>query len=406
MTSEEANSTAPLPPRWPSEVEYLSKLRWKGIPQEVKVHYEDEVDVLSIYVDLIPRSNDGMEGEEKKEGEEEEQCVVSRQVLQCGAWLCEIVGNVISDEQATKQRKSTTRKGIKKEEEEVEITACFLYKTDEGKRFFIQPLSNNPMTKMRRLKRGEDRSIANLKTRRIWMEGRIKAYLEISKEIKEREELIMDYDSDDDSFLKIDDLPLNEEQDVQEDELTQCSYHLLNEEDARFFTENQNLSSCYQIKKVVLEGHPCNGQNGLFAVRGIKQYHYLGEYTGDVVIHDPDNAIGKERIYSSRYLMDFSNPYTGEDIVLKESWVDADIAGNELRFINDASGTSKESNVHFKRAWLSGKMHVICQALQEIHPGDELLVEYGERYWENVQFPQENEGEQYDEEAMEESDQS
>ena len=29
-------------------------------------------------------------------------------------------------------------------------------------------------------------------------------------------------------------------------------------------------------------------------------------------------------------------------------------------------------------------MHVVCQALRDIKPGDEILVEYGDNYWDNI----------------------
>ena len=53
----------------------------------------------------------------------------------------------------------------------------------------------------------------------------------------------------------------------------------------------------------------------------------------------------------------------------------------QSRFINDASGTGKASNVHFKRVWLGGAMHVMVIVTQPIRRGEEILDDYGDRYW-------------------------
>ncbi len=48
------------------------------------------------------------------------------------------------------------------------------------------------------------------------------------------------------------------------------------------------------------------------------------------------------------------------------------------------TGTGKDFNVYFKRAWIGGTMHVICQTLHDIQKDEEMLVEYGQNYWENI----------------------
>jgi len=140
------------------------------------------------------------------------------------------------------------------------------------------------------------------------------------------------------------------------------------------FATLSNLQDIIQIRQIEEQSHPCFGQLGLFAVRFIPKLSYIGEYTGRVTLLTPE-------VYKSKYLVDYSNPY---EQGLEQVWVDAGDAGNETRYINDCSGTGHTANIHFRRAWIGGRMQVVVQALVDIQPNQELLVEYGEGYWGNL----------------------
>jgi len=158
--------------------------------------------------------------------------------------------------------------------------------------------------------------------------------------------------------------------------LNSCSYAKLSREDIDFFTKKTDLSLIVKVLLIENPRHPCHQQLGCFASRFLQKYSFIGEYTGRVFIVP-------ELVIDSKYLVDFSNPY---DEQLSKVWVDAGIEGNEMRFINDCKGMDppKSANVHFKRAWIGGKMKVVVQTLENIESGEELLVDYGEQYWEAI----------------------
>lgn len=113
----------------------------------------------------------------------------------------------------------------------------------------------------------------------------------------------------------------------------------LSPEDQKIFQKRRNLSDLVRIERIEDNSHPCFGQLGLFAARNLKAGSYVGEYTGRVLLMNPE-------LMSSKYLVDYSNPYE-EDC--SQVWVDAWKEGNEIRFINDCRGTGKTENITFKR---------------------------------------------------------
>jgi len=131
------------------------------------------------------------------------------------------------------------------------------------------------------------------------------------------------------------------------------------------------------------EGHPAynNGLGyGLYAKRSIEVYQILGEYTG--IIYQE----GK-REKSSRYGLE---GHGGESI-------DAKLAGNEMRFINDYRNIATSPNTQYvslsswekiypgESDWYfshhgESKRHVVVQSRKHISKGEELLIDYGEPY--------------------------
>jgi len=147
----------------------------------------------------------------------------------------------------------------------------------------------------------------------------------------------------------------------------------LTPEEAEIFTKKHLLSHYILVEKINDPTHPCDGQFGVFANVDMKPDFYIGEYTGKVLLQ-------VEQPYS-HYLVDFSNPHSeGCDKV----WVDALKEGNETRFINDARNTNRPYNVTFKKMFLDGIMRVFVQVILDIKKGTELLVDYGDGYWDNL----------------------
>ena len=64
--------------------------------------------------------------------------------------------------------------------------------------------------------------------------------------------------------------------------------------------------------------------------------------------------------------------------------MDASACGNETRFINDFHGIGNQ-NAKFRNLWIAGEFHLFIQAYDDIEPGDEILVNYGMGYWNQVE---------------------
>lgn len=113
---------------------------------------------------------------------------------------------------------------------------------------------------------------------------------------------------------------------------------------------------------------------GLFCRKTIEANMILGEYAGICKTkkeYQHDN--------SSAYIL-----YHGGGL-----YIDAKKAGNELRFINDYRGVSPEPNVKFCREDpqitrnfrnISMVGYSVVKACKLINPGEEILVDYGEKY--------------------------
>ncbi|MHB2026124.1 MAG: SET domain-containing protein-lysine N-methyltransferase [Elusimicrobiota bacterium] len=101
---------------------------------------------------------------------------------------------------------------------------------------------------------------------------------------------------------------------------------------------------------------------GLYAHRAIAAGRILGEYAGALSRDWTDDF----RPYLMKY--PFDSPFA----------VDAQEAGNELRFINHSS---KGWNVQRVRVFHAGLPRVIFAAAKPIGAGGQILLDYGKNYW-------------------------
>ena len=136
------------------------------------------------------------------------------------------------------------------------------------------------------------------------------------------------------------------------------------------YTNIQSFQGYKNLKKDIICGvkvekinDPSNilyNQFGLFATKKFNEYDIIGQYTGKLV--SPD----KEGKYVS----------ASEDCC-----IDAINMGNELRFINDYRNISLSSNVIIKTTYIDKKPRVLFVVTKKIEPGEQLLTDYGEGYW-------------------------
>jgi hypothetical protein len=129
--------------------------------------------------------------------------------------------------------------------------------------------------------------------------------------------------------------------------------------------------------------HPAAGQNGLFASRPLGMASVVGEYTGTVTLGKHTGGYvaclvgyaGDASLGSLRSLLG------GQTMV----GIDAETRGNEMRMTNDHRGVSSEgANCSFSRGWARGGPALFVTTMRKIEEGEELLLDYGELYWEHA----------------------
>lgn len=128
---------------------------------------------------------------------------------------------------------------------------------------------------------------------------------------------------------------------------------------------------------------------GLFAKQDItmgEDVHFL-EYAGIVRVTTAKSGILKQHQYNkSRYVVDLGTRAIPNSTDVKLYEIDAQVYGNEARFINHFKGLATEPNVemfpYFSKN--DGKLHVYIDALRNIEAGEQILLDYGPEYWSNV----------------------
>jgi hypothetical protein len=106
---------------------------------------------------------------------------------------------------------------------------------------------------------------------------------------------------------------------------------------------------------------------GLFADGPIKQWEYIGEYTG---------LLRRRRLIFPD-LNDYCFMYPSEWIALKALTIDSAQCGNYTRYINHSDIPNLESVSVFHK----GIFHIIFRAIQDISPETQLTYDYGDIYW-------------------------
>ena len=57
-----------------------------------------------------------------------------------------------------------------------------------------------------------------------------------------------------------------------------------------------------------------------------------------------------------------------------------------MAFMNDPHGTDREANAVFRERLIEGWPHAFVMASRDIAADEEVLVQYGERYWEMTEI--------------------
>eukprot|EP01119_Soliformovum_irregulare_P005678 TRINITY_DN17414_c0_g1_i1.p1 TRINITY_DN17414_c0_g1~~TRINITY_DN17414_c0_g1_i1.p1 ORF type:complete len:376 (+),score=91.24 TRINITY_DN17414_c0_g1_i1:68-1195(+) len=337
LSAVQQTQEADPPTNWDPTLPYLTSILWDESALEFPSKYVYEPGVLA----------------DPKRGDDEQLYAVSLVKLESGAFAGEITGYIREETPALKKEKRL----------------CFYYATHEGKRYF---LSCHDAGNELRFVRQSDKEDANVRISRLWVDGIVRIFMEVIKDVQVGEEIIckpnldaLEGWSDRDSLVE-QDVYLNTKE---------LLWDQVQPDVTKAILRRRDLSEMAVIKIIELEGHPCKGQRGLYAARDLRDGTYLGEYTGRVVLYSSE-------VLKSKYLVDYSNPFEeGCDKI----WIDAAFEGNETRYINDLRNTGREANTVMRRVWLAGSLRVFIQLTRDVAKGEEFLTDYGSGYWENLQ---------------------
>ncbi len=108
--------------------------------------------------------------------------------------------------------------------------------------------------------------------------------------------------------------------------------------------------------------------NGVFAVAPIKKGEEIIEYMGKLITHEEAD---------DRYSTDVETGHTFL-FILNEEWViDANVDGNDARWINTGCEPNAEALVHEDEDGDKRKDRVLIEALHDIQAGEEIIYAYG-----------------------------
>lgn len=115
---------------------------------------------------------------------------------------------------------------------------------------------------------------------------------------------------------------------------------------------------------------------GVFAANDISKGDFIGEYAGVVQLADKfqetyEENTGHETDYTWYYLDDVEDGPALE--------INGRLEGNEMRFINH----SDESNLDVEHTLYNGQWVIFFVAARDIRKDEQLLINYGEKYWED-----------------------
>lgn len=129
------------------------------------------------------------------------------------------------------------------------------------------------------------------------------------------------------------------------------------------------LGPCPNVHIVTITDprHPACNQRGLVAAKNIPASTHIIDYVGQIAT---DDTVSDTSDYVLRLGPDVS--------------IDAEVIGNEARFVNDFRGIRKKPNCKFelyRDKGSSGQVRMGVFSLCDIKKGEELCISYGKGFW-------------------------
>ena len=115
---------------------------------------------------------------------------------------------------------------------------------------------------------------------------------------------------------------------------------------------------------------------GVFAAEELEKGAFIGEYTG--VIQKADEMSGQE-LDGGGFESDYAWYYLEELEQAPTLEINGRFEGNELRYVNHDS----DANIDVEHTLIDGYWILFFKAARKIKSGEQLLISYGEAYWED-----------------------
>ena len=159
--------------------------------------------------------------------------------------------------------------------------------------------------------------------------------------------------------------------------LAESDYYLANQEEFRKLSEQygRDIDACRMAPVSIKWIDPYIGY-GVFATGSIQKGDFIGEYTG--VVQAADDESGRE-MAEGGYESDFSWYYLDDIKGGPSLEINSRVRGNEMRFVNH----SESPNLDVEHMLHHGLWVLFFKAARDIQAGEQLLISYGEQYWED-----------------------
>lgn len=159
--------------------------------------------------------------------------------------------------------------------------------------------------------------------------------------------------------------------------LDQSPYYKTNEAEFKALSRKygEHIDNCLKAPLHIQKVDDIIGY-GVFADEDINKDDFIGEYAGVVQIAD---KLGDCKEALSGFETDYTWYYLDEIEGGPALEINGRLEGNETRFINH----SFDSNVDVEHTLHKGQWVIFFKAAKDIKKDEQLLINYGEKYWED-----------------------
>jgi SET domain-containing protein len=114
---------------------------------------------------------------------------------------------------------------------------------------------------------------------------------------------------------------------------------------------------------------------GLFALKDMPANTYLGQYTGRIVRHQPNDLVRPKDFIISKSEIFLISSLPSTLTVILVLYIDGDSVGNHLQWINKGEGKNIAAVWYYREGASGTEVH--CRLTRRVSEGEEILISYG-----------------------------